>query len=242
MYRCMTIDQESHLEILNIVIHSNNKAMCSNYYVYSRSAMLHALGIETQESLDLIEGNILPYKQAPVVVQEQSKMKLTPMSFSLVPSWSKEPKVKFATHNARIETVLEKPTWREPFLNRHCIVPLTSFFEPIYEGEFAGNIVDFHRPDKELLFAAGIWDEWKNAANGESLQSFSILTTEPTEFVNRIGHDRCPIFLKSENIKSWLNAKLTGQDQVHFLLDNFEKPELSVSAHRAMKPGWEKRK
>lgn len=211
--------------------------MCSNYKISTRSSILKNLNIDVQESFDLISANILPYQKAPVVVKEQDRMKLTPMSFSLVPSWSKEPKVKFATHNARIETVLDKPTWREPFLSKHCIVPITSFYEPIYEGEYAGNIVDFHRPNEELLFAAGVFDVWNKTEF-----SFSILTTEPTEFVAKIGHDRCPIFLKSENIEHWLNIKLSGEDQKHFLLDNFERPELAVSAHRAMKPGWEKRK
>lgn len=211
--------------------------MCSNYKISTRATILKNLNIEVQESLDLIESNILPYQKAPVVVKEKDKLKLTPMGFSLVPSWSNEPKVKFATHNARIESVLDKPTWRLPFLNNHCIVPITSFYEPIYEGEYAGNIVDFHRPDKELLFAAGVFDVWNKTE-----YSFSILTTEPTEFVSHIGHDRCPIFLKYEDIKSWLNVKLSGEDQVQFLLEAFERPELSVSAHRAMKPGWEKRK
>lgn len=56
------------------------------------------------------------------------------MRYSLVPNWSKEAKVKFATHNARLESIDEKPTWKTVFSEQHCLVPLTDFIEPILPG------------------------------------------------------------------------------------------------------------
>ena len=81
--------------------------------------------------------------------------------FGLVPSWSKERKVKYSTHNARLVSTDEKsgkpvpiymkPTWREAFAGRHCLVPMDLFIEPIYTGEFAGNMVKFIPKGEEVI-------------------------------------------------------------------------------------------
>lgn len=196
-------------------------------------------GIHT--AIDIPEGLFLPYQKAPVIVSENQntpeiKYKITSMGFSLVPSWSKEAKVKFATHNARIESVLEKPTWKTPFLKQHCVIPISNFYESVYEGPLQGNVISFHKPHHELLFAAGLFDRWNESF------SFSILTTEPTPFILEHGHDRCPIFLKLDQAKEWLSLKDDGAKMQSFLLNEFEKPELDVSVHRPLKAGWEKRK
>lgn len=217
--------------------------MCAQFTLKTNKSALKDLGINLPESFTEINERVLPSKVAPVVVQSQNELKLTGMKFSLIPSWSSEPKVKFATHNARIETVLEKPTWKIPFEKMHCIVPLTGFFESVYEGPLAGNIIKFEKDDNDLLFAAGIFDQWKNPTNSkDSFFSFSILTTEPTKYISDHGHDRSPIFLDFEKAKTWL--KLTGSpsSQVDFLLSQNLKPSLSVSIDRPLKEGWEKRK
>ncbi len=126
------------------------------------------------------------------------------MSYSLVPSWSKEPKLKFATHNARIETITDKPTWKTPFQRQHCIVPLTSFFEFVYEGPLAGHMIEFKESSHSLLFAAGLFDHWtaptphqnNTTQNQNSFFSFTIITTTPSKFILDHGHDRSPLFFK----------------------------------------------
>lgn len=201
-------------------------------------------GIQVPEGLKAIDERFLPYKPAPAIVKldNQDILKLAKMSFSLVPSWSKEPKVKFATHNARIETVIEKPTWRGPFEKFHCLVPITSFYESAYEGPLAGNILEFTEAQDELLFAAGIFDIWSDPNSDKKLYSFSILTTEPTKFILDHGHDRSPLFLDFEKAKQWLSLKKDSLKMVEFLLENNQKPDLKVQVDRPLKAGWEKRK
>jgi putative SOS response-associated peptidase YedK len=65
----------------------------------------------TQSSeLAMFDERIMPHKLAPVIVVEGTQKKLKLTNFSLIPSWSKERRVKFATHNARLETIAEMPT------------------------------------------------------------------------------------------------------------------------------------
>lgn len=217
--------------------------MCAQFTIKAKKDDFQSLGFAVPESLNEIDERFLPSKFAPVVVKSNTELKLTGMRFSLIPSWSKEPKVKFATHNARIETVLEKPTWRKPFESQHCVVPMTGFFESVYEGEKAGNIIQFHNSEKSILLAAGIFDHWVNPKNKQdNFFSFSILTTEPTKYILENGHDRSPLFLSLADSKEWLHLTGDPKEQVQFLSDRTLRPDLTVTIDRPLKAGWEKRK
>jgi putative SOS response-associated peptidase YedK len=183
---------------------------------------------------------VMPYSPAPVLVADPSGIRGEMMSFSLVPTWSKEPKVKFATHNARIETITEKPAFKDAFKKRHCIVPMSGFIEPIYLHELAGNMVNFK--SKETMFAVGIWEEWVNPKDGEIFNSFTILTSEPLPFVQKIGHDRSPIFLERSQIETWLRSENEmPNDLQKYLLDNRFQPDFYTTIDRPMAQGWQKR-
>lgn len=196
--------------------------------------------IDIEEYYDVL---IVPQRNAPILRRGSDGVAVSAMRFALLPSWSKESKVKFATHNARLETIEEKPTWRTVFVKRHCLVPMTDFIEPIYDGEYAGNMVSFSEKAGALIFAAGVWDEWVNKETGEVIQSFSIITHEPPPFVAGIGHDRCPVFLGQEAAQEWLsNEGAPGGELKDFLLGSRHIPDLQVEIHRPLKPGWEKRK
>lgn len=194
-------------------------------------------GIKVPEDFAFDE-RITPHKLAPVITAEGMKL----MKFSLLPSWSKEAKVKFATHNARIETIDEKATWRTPFKKNHCLVPISRFIEPIYINEFAGFMTRFEDSKHEILTAAGLYDSWVNKETGEVIESFTIITTEPPQFIAQIGHDRCPIFLTDTSFESWLHTKEQDSKKLkEFLLSNQAKIDFRAEKDRAMKPGWEKR-
>ncbi|WP_409479495.1 SOS response-associated peptidase [Pseudobdellovibrio sp. HCB154] len=215
--------------------------MCAQFSLQIAAEELRNLGIAVSSSLEAIDERFLPYTKIPVIVQTPQGLKLTPMNFSLVPAWSKEPKVKFATHNARIETVTEKPAWREPFLSKHCLIPITNFFESVYEGPHAGHIISF-QSEKPMLFAAGLFDVWVNPETKELLFSCAILTTEPSPFILENGHDRTPIFLNLEDGKGWLTLRASEKEMVDFLLAKNIYPDLQVTRDRPLKSGWEKRK
>jgi putative SOS response-associated peptidase YedK len=213
--------------------------------------MVRQLGLFDTEDDAVIETRVLPFQQAPVIVRDGGKRVVRSMQFSLVPAWSKERRVKFATHNARLVShddrtgrdvpIYEKPTWRGPFSHRHCLVPISGFIEPIYRGDFAGNMVCFLPKDHQLMAAAGIWEEWTSHETGEIIDSFSILTDDPHPFVKSIGHDRTPVFLKPEAYEAWLSDDLSPQANLAMLRKSKAEPDLVVEKDRPLKPGWEKR-
>ncbi len=219
--------------------------MCARFTIKIDTAQLKlTYKIQFPEHLQFLDFDLLPGSVAPVVVLQNDVHKLTPMKFSLVPSWSDEPKVKFATHNARIESIGEKPTWKIPFQSQHCLVPITTFCESVYEGPLAGNIISFSEINNNLLWAAGIFDYWEDIIDPKkSFFSFSILTREPSPFILEHGHDRTPIFLKDDFAFEWLKLIKKEESIIkNELLKQAYHPELKVEIARPLKAGWENRK
>lgn len=195
--------------------------MCAQFEVKFNSKSFAAL----VNGPEFYERRVLPYTPSLVLLKNEDEMILKEMSFSLVPSWAKTKKVSFATHNARIETINEKDTWKIPFKTRRCIVPLNSFIEPIYENEFAGNMVKFSQASGDVIFASGLWDQWIDKQTGELFESFSIITREPLQYIAKIGHDRSPVFLENNYFNDWLNPSMKEKellDLLHAQKDNLE--------------------
>lgn len=217
--------------------------MCSQYTAKIRNLDKDDATIDVGEFDTNYIKRIFPKDSAPVVVLDENKnLKLEIMVFSLIPSWSLEPKVKFATHNARIETVLEKPTWKAPFKSNHCVVPMAGFYESVYEGDSAGNVIQFIPENDNIIYAAGIFDVWVDPITKTKMKSFSILTTEPPPFILKNGHDRTPIFLERDDSEYWLESTDNAKDSLNFLLDSLIHPKLKIAIDRPLKAGWEKRK
>lgn len=180
---------------------------------------------------------VFPHQLFPVVRELNGKREALKMSYSLVPRWSDTQKPKFATYNARIETLCEKATWEEPAKKQHCIVPITSFFESCHDGTHAGNIVEFSSVKQdEVLSAAGLWEEWVCKKTGEKVLSFAIITTQPSPFIERTGHDRSPVFLPTDSAIEWIAQKNWNCSRaVSFLKEHNTHPALNVSIERALK-------
>jgi len=218
--------------------------MCSQYELVSLSDAITESFPELIFAKNFkIAQRFLPSTQTPVLVADGEQLKLVKMKFSLVPSWSKDPKVKFATHNARIEGIEEKPTRKGPFLTQHCVVPMSGFFESVYTGPHAGNVIQFKEASGDLLFAAGLFDFWHNDSDSsQHFFSFTILTEEPTLFILENGHDRSPIFLDKSHVKDWCALKSNSFSETKAELARWSiKTHLRLETERPLKAGWEKR-
>ncbi|MCB0364094.1 MAG: SOS response-associated peptidase family protein [Bdellovibrionaceae bacterium] len=191
----------------------------------------------------LFDQRVVPFRYAPVIVAEEGRRVVRAMRFHLTPRWAKTETVKWATYNARLDSILEKASFRLAFRENRCLVLMNQFVEPIYEGKWAGHMVRFHEKESSVLAAAGIFDEWVHPETGEVIESFAVVTNEPSEFVERIGHDRQPVFPADGVWDEWLKpGKADGLILQKLLIDNPQQLEFAVSEDRPMRPGWEKRK
>lgn len=196
---------------------------------------------------------IFPRTLAPIVIASSDgrSLELLESEFSLIPSWWNPEKAKaktknnrpvFATHNARIESIIEKPAFRDSFKKYHCLVPIQKFFESSVFGDtFAGHRISIQ--SQQVLLAAGCYSEWLNKTTGEIINSFTIITSNPNKQILSAGHDRMPIFLDVNSAGDWLyNLKKTPLQMKESLLEsNFNKKlRFEIAIDRLLKAGWEK--
>ena len=148
----------------------------------------------------------------PVVTNDKPG-EIQGFKWGLIPFWSKEGKQKYNTANAMVETVLEKPSWREPIRKRRCLVPATGFFEWRHLGKEKYPYRIFH-PEDSIFSFAGIWDTWVNKDTGEMINSYSILTMPANSFMERIHNTkkRMPVILDKTLEKYWLDVNSPIKD------------------------------
>lgn len=149
--------------------------------------------------------NVAPSMVLPVIL-DRDPGHFSPLRWGLVPAWSPSPKVAFSNINARIETVFQKPAYRQAIRERRCLVPATGYYE-FWEAPNKQRIpYHFTLKDRPVFCFAGIWETWKDA-EGYPRHTFAILTQPPNAFVEKI-HDRMPVILSAENQEAWLESDL----------------------------------
>jgi len=177
--------------------------MCGRYSFAPKPKQLDAQLRDVQRPAELrISFNIAPTHQAYVVANDASG-KFQVMEWGLVPHWSTDGKNSGRLINARAEGIEEKPSFREPLRSRRCLVPADSFYE--WRTEPGGRKAPYRiLPENgDLLFMAGIWDEWRHG--DEIKRTFSIITTVPNRELATL-HDRMPALLPNPDVqRAWLS-------------------------------------
>ena len=137
------------------------------------------------------------------------------LRWGLIPSWAKDPKIGVQCINARAETISEKPSFREAFQKRRCLVPADGFWE--WETIGKNKIPwKFTRPDGEEFCMAGLWESWMD--EGKPLETFTIITTSPNGLVSPV-HNRMPVILSPNEAEIWLEGG--GQDLLRSAPDDY---------------------
>jgi putative SOS response-associated peptidase YedK len=171
--------------------------------------------------------NVAP-TQPVAVVCDPLKRQVEWMKWGLIPSWAKDPAIGVKLINARSETLLEKPSFKQSFTQRRCLLVADGFYEwQKQPGRMPSLPHYFYLIDHRPFFFAGLWNEWKNPA-GEQIRTCTILTTRPNEVVAAV-HDRMPVILEREAAWSWLQP---GQpvERLLTLLGSF--PAAQMAEHR----------
>lgn len=152
--------------------------------------------------------NICPTTTVDAVVEVEGARHLVPMRWGIIPNWWSKPlkELKLATCNARAETVAVKPMFRDAFRRNRCILPASGYYE-WHDTPGGKQPFYFTRRDGAVMTIAGLWDEWRDRATGETIKSCAMIITEPNKFVAEV-HDRMPVVLEREQIAAWLTASV----------------------------------
>ncbi|WP_226003938.1 SOS response-associated peptidase [Natrinema salinisoli] len=166
--------------------------------------------------------NVAPGQELPVITNEEPET-FRHLEWGLVPSWADDDSGGLV--NARAESVDEKPSFREAYERRRCLVPADGFYEWV-------ETVDGKQPyrvcfeDESVFAMAGLWERWEPTTtqtgldafgggvdgNSESgpLETFTIVTTEPNDLVSDLHH-RMAVILDPDSERRWLSGDDPGE-------------------------------
>ncbi len=149
-------------------------------------------------SLPIFEAryNIAPAARILVVRRDEAAAFASHALWGLVPGWAKLPSLTAKLHQARAETVAEKPAFRDAYRARRCLIPANGFYE--WRSEGGARQPYYVHPAKDELFAfAGLWEQWRD------LQSCTIVTTGANAKMAAV-HGRMPVIVAPGNYAAWL--------------------------------------
>lgn len=154
--------------------------------------------------------NGFQFPKTPVILNSEPGI-IQLLNWGLIPHWAKDNSIRKNTLNGRIETINEKPAFRNSVKNR-CLILVDGFYEWQWLDSKGKNKKKFFIsvPGDEAFALAGLWSEWVDKNSGEIVKTYTILTTAANELMSIIHNSkkRMPVVLNSDNEKDWLNGKI----------------------------------
>jgi len=176
--------------------------MCARYVITSPADALRALfGYGERPNLPP-RYNVAPTQPIPIVRLRDGKRSFALVRWGFVPAWVKDPKAFSLLINARGETALDKPSFRNGMRRRRCLIPADGFYDwrdgtprrPYFVRSKSGGPIAF----------AGLWETW-SGPNGKEVDTAAIVTTRANRLLAAI-HDRMPVIVPAEAFDLWLDC------------------------------------
>lgn len=153
--------------------------------------------------------NGFTFPQTPIITSEEPKI-IQHFNWGLIPHWAKDESIRQYTLNAKIESLEEKPSFRE-ITHQRCLILSDGFFEWQWQDSKGKNKQKYliSLPSEELFAYGGLWSQWENQNSGEIINSYSIITTEANKLMSEIHNSkkRMPLVLTPDNEEQWLQQK-----------------------------------
>ena len=184
--------------------------MCGRYVVtkpVTKTVNLVKINIKVEDKDNY---NAHPTQKLPIIKSYTNGRALEICEWGLIPSWAKDKKDFRPLINARLETLMEKVSFKKLIQTSRCLVVADGYYEWKRENKEKTPYY-FTKTDSSIMFFAGIHQN----------NQFCIITKEATNTVKEVHH-REPLIINEEQILNYLNIKKEGMD----ILQNIKPPEL----------------
>lgn len=197
--------------------------MCYHYQLEEEAERMEELFnavFQTEIPFEKSHFNAFTFPQTPVITNLKPNI-IQEYYWGLIPAWAKDYSIRKFTLNAKVETLSEKPSFKN-ITNNRCLVLADGFTEWQWldpKGKKKQAYVITLENEEPFAFA-GLWSEWKDPASGESVFTYTIVTTEARGIMSVIHNSkkRMPIILTKEQESEWLSGK-DYKDFVHNDID-----------------------
>jgi putative SOS response-associated peptidase YedK len=177
--------------------------MCGRFVITSPPAALRQIFGYIEQPNFPPRHNVAPTQPIPVVIVENGIRHFRLMRWGLLPAWVKDPSKFTLLINARAETVLEKPAYRNAIRRRRCLIPADGYYEwQVSEQRKRPHFI--HRRDGQPIGLAGLAETWIGP-NGEELDTVAIVTA-PASPDLAVLHHRVPVTIEPGDFEHWLDC------------------------------------
>lgn len=173
--------------------------------------------------------NVAPMQDVLAIVSEKPSAPrvFAMLRWGLVPRWAKDQSIAAKLVNARSETLLEKPSFRDAYRHRRCVIPADGFYEWTRDARRQSFAVA--KKDRSPIGFGGLWEEWTDPASGERVRTCVIVTTPANPTCAPI-HDRMPVLIGVEDMPRWLGEEPATERSIAELLRPYPANDLEVFA------------
>jgi putative SOS response-associated peptidase YedK len=209
--------------------------MCGRYAITTAPEAIRALFGYPEQPNFPARYNVAPTQPVPIVRLAEGQRSFTLVRWGLIPAWVKDPRSFSLLINARGESVLDKPAFRNAMRRRRCLFPADGFYEWRQEGKAKRPF--FIRPKSGTPVAfAGLWETW-TGPNGEEMDTAAIVTTTANRALRHI-HDRMPVIVAQAAFDFWLDGNNVDAETAAALIapapdDLLETYEISSAVNSA---------
>jgi putative SOS response-associated peptidase YedK len=179
--------------------------MCGRFVGYRSFHELKKAFPIDKASCDVTENfNVAPSQEVFAIIKNDRENWLEKLHWGLVPFWAKDISIGNRMINARVETVASKPSFRNAFRKRRCLILADGFYEwRRSKGQKQPMFITL--PGGSPFAFAGLWETWNKEDDPDTIyKSCAIITTEASDSVRGIHH-RMPAILKPEKYEPWLD-------------------------------------
>ncbi|MDR6420525.1 putative SOS response-associated peptidase YedK [Paraburkholderia phenoliruptrix] len=180
------------------------------------------------------DSRIFPGHYAPVMVMENGQRVVKPMRYQCrIAGKPASYDARYpGTYNARRDSL--EGFWKSLFGYSHGVLVASAFYEHVSRAKLEGRVLADGEEDEDVILefrpepphdmlVACLWSHW--SAPGEpDLLSFAVITDEPPPEIAAVGHTRCLIPIKPENLDAWLSPDSSNLAALHAILEDRDRP------------------
>jgi putative SOS response-associated peptidase YedK len=208
--------------------------MCGRYLITSTPEAMRQLFAYLEQPNFPPRYNVAPTQPIPIVRLFEGRRQFVLVRWGLIPAWVKDPKTFSLVLQARSDTVLDKPSFKNAMKYRRCLIPADGFYE--WNEDTTPRRPYVVRPTHGGPVAfAGLWESWMGP-NGEELETAAVITTDANKTLHPI-HFRMPAVIPPEAFDMWLDCRAVDAETAAAMLvpapeDLFEAYEISPAVNR----------
>ncbi|MEO8463873.1 MAG: SOS response-associated peptidase [Gammaproteobacteria bacterium] len=186
--------------------------MCGRFALFATSAQLAEHFGLTEAVAEALPPhyNVTPGQAVAVVREHEGVRRLDLLKWGLVPFWAKDASIGQRLINARLDSLPDKPAFREAFARRRCLIAASGFYEwgEAVQGRRRPFFIRGH--GEPLLAFAGLWERWR-APDGRTLETCVIVTMDANATLAPIHH-RMPVLVARLDQARWLDPATSAAE------------------------------